>query len=373
VSTPEFYVELPVETDAATLADSAITALQAAWPAWVPVDAHLEVVLIEAIALMAQNAAEVAARMPSAALRAFGTKILGVAYLAGSPAATTVTFGLADLLPHTIPDGTQIIIDNYAFQTVGDVSTLGGATIANVPVVATFNGVAQNGLVGASTSGITTGPWVSSITVLATTSGGTDPEDDTAYQDRLSRQLILQAITLITLRDFELWSLNNASVGRAQAITTAARAVSVALTDPNGLAVSAGVKAAVLASFTGIMEVNTTVTMADPTYTAVTIVATVKAYPGFLAADLQARITSALQDFLSPANWGSPQASTGTAPETWNNEPVLRLNKIMEVIGSVSGVNYVVSATINGSAADLTLTGTTFQLTTFAAATITVT
>lgn len=368
----QFYVELPVETDAATLADSAIAALQAAWPAWVPVDAHMEVVLIEAFALLAQNAAEVAARMPSAALRAYGTKILGVGYSPGTLATTTVTFALADLLPHTIPSGTQIIIDGFAFETVGDVSTPGAATIANVPVQATDVGVAQNGLVGATVSGLTTGPWVSGITVLATTAGGSDPEDDTAYQNRLSRRLILQAITLITLRDFELWAFETPGVARAQAITTAARAVSVSLTDANGAAVSTAIKNAVLASYTGITEANMTISMVDPVTTAVNIVATVKAYPGFLVADIQARVTAALNAFLSPANWGAPAASTGTAPSTWVNETTVRLNKIMEVIGSVTGVNYVVSVTINGAAADLALTGT-FPLTSAGTMTITVT
>lgn len=372
MSTPAFYVELPVETDAATLADGAIANLQAAWPAWVPVDSHMEVVLIEAMALLAQNAAEVAARMPSAALRAYGTKILGVGYSAGTPASTTVTFGLADLLPHTIPSGTQIIIDGFAFQTVGDVSTPGAATITPVTVQATDVGVAQNGLTGATTSGLTTAPWVSSITVLATTAGGSEPEDDAAYQERLSRRLILQALTLITLRDYELWALETPGVGRAQAITTAARAVSVALTDAAGVAASAGVKAAVLASYAGLGEANMTITMVDPTTTTVNIVTTVKAYPGFLAADVQARVVSALQAFLSPANWGSPPASTGTAPATWSNEATVRLNKIIEVIGAVTGVNYVTSVTINGSAADLALTGT-FPLTAVGTMTVTVT
>lgn len=374
MSTPSsaFYVELPVETDAATIADNAITALQSAWPAWVPVDSHLEVVLIEAVAVMAQNAAEVAARMPSAALRAYGTQVLGVPYGAGTAAVTTVTFALADLLPHTIPDGTQIIIDGFAFETVGDVSTPGAATIVGVPVQSTIVGVAQNGLTGASTSGITTPPWVTGITVLATTAGGTDPQSDSDYQEALARQLQLQAITLITLRDYELWCLNQAGVGRALAQTTGARVVQVGLTDVNGAALSSGLKATVLASMTGITEVNLTLSLNDPTTTTVNIVATVKAYPGYLAADINTRVVAALDAFLSPANWGAPDASSGSAPDTWLLQQTVFLNKIIDVIGSVTGVNYVVSATINGSASDLTLTGL-MPLTAAGTMTITVT
>lgn len=373
MSTTDYFVQLPVETDVATLADDAIAALQAAFPSWTPVDGHLEVILIEAMAVIAQNAAEVAARMPAAALRAFGTNILGVPYLAGTPAITTVTFGLADLLPHTIPDGTQIVIDGFAFETVGDVSTPGAATIANVPVQAVANGTDQNGLTGASVSGITTQSWVSSITVLATTAGGTEAEDDSAYTSKLSRQLLLSAFTLITNRDYELWSLNNPAVGRAQSITTAARANSVALTDASGAAVSSGIKAAVLASFAGYGEANQVTTMADPTFTTVTIVTTVKAYPGFLFADVQTRVQAAIQAFLNPASWGAPDQTTGTAIDTWIDEPTVRLNKLIEVIGSVTGVNYVVSATINGSAADLTLSGSNFHLTQNGTHTVTVT
>lgn len=354
----DWFVELPIETDAATLADDAVQALKSAWPAWAPVDADLEIVMLEALAPMAQNAAEVAARMPAAALRTYGTAILGVAYTPGTPALATVTFALADALPHTLPAGTQIIIDGYAFETTGDASTPGGSTIDNVPVQATEVGVAANDLTGASTSGITTPPWISGITVDAPTAGGSDPEDDTAYIDRLSRTLLLQATSLITLRDFELWALNYPGVGRALAITTAARAVSVYLTDAAGEIPSSPIKAAVLASFQDLKEVNTTVTMADPTYTTVPVAYTVKAYPGFDAVDLEARIDAAIAAFLDPASWGLPQPTAGVAPSTWVTDDRVRLNKVIGLIEAVPGANYVTALTLNAVAADYVLSGT---------------
>ena len=60
------YIDLPIETDPEELKDDAIEYLKVAFPGWEAAAGNLEVILIEAIAEMAMEQAEVAASVPSA-------------------------------------------------------------------------------------------------------------------------------------------------------------------------------------------------------------------------------------------------------------------------------------------------------------------
>lgn len=89
-----------------------------------------------------------------------------------------------------------------------------------------------------------------------------------------------------------------------------------------------------------------------------------KAYaaPTFVPADLVARINAKLADELSPIVWGLPKPRGDTSTR-WVNQPVVRKNKLIDLIGDVDGVDYVQSLSITGSAGvadsngDLTLAG----------------
>jgi Baseplate J-like protein len=360
------FVSVPLTTDAQTLADDAVEKLRDQWDGWEPNDGDLEVIQIEALAPMAQNAAEAAATMFPAAFRAYGTKLIGVPYANGVPASGTVTFQLTDTDDHTIPAASQVDIDGFAFATDGDATAAPGAdVIAAVPVTATEPGAAQNGLVGSVVTPITALAFVESVTVDSPTGGGTDPEDDLDYQDRLARELQLQAKTLVTTRDFEVEALSDPAVGRAVAIADSARHITVTLTDHAGEPVAADVKDRLVADFAAYRQVNTIVTIVDAAYTTVNVAWAVVAYPGFDLADLEARVDATLTELLSPANWGSPKNfGDPGSPDGWYNDPVVRRLKLVDVVGDVEGVNYVATLTITGSAGtvdgngDLTMPGT---------------
>src|SRR5215472_6872133 len=114
------YIQLDFDADPSDLADIAISYLQDTWAGWMPNDGDPEVVVVEALAPLAANAAAVAAQMPLAAFINFGTQLLGITYNPGSSASTQVTFTVVDTSGYTIPAGSQIEIDTYGFALAGD-------------------------------------------------------------------------------------------------------------------------------------------------------------------------------------------------------------------------------------------------------------
>jgi baseplate J-like protein len=360
------FVSVPITTEGQTLADDAVERLRDQWDGWEPNDGDLEVVQIEALAPMAQNAAEAASRMFPAAFRQFGTALYGVPYQDGLPAEGTVTFTIIDDVGgYVIPAGSTIDIDGYAFavdvaQTVAPTVT----TLTGVGVTATENGSAQNGLVGASVTPISSLAFVESVSLDSPTGGGADAENDALYQDRFAAELQLRAKTLVTTRDFEVEAMADPGVGRAVAIADSARHITVVLIDDFGEPVDTAVKDRLVELFADYRQVNTIVTVIDATYTTVSVTYSVVAYPGFDPIDLAARIDETLAATLSPANWGRPSNfGDPGSPDAWYNEPVVRKNKIIDLIADVEGVNYVVDVTITGSAGtvdgagDLTMPG----------------
>ncbi len=362
------FVRVEVTTDAQTLADEAIDRLKLIWANWDPNDGDLEVVLIEALAPMAQNAAEVAAIVPAAIFRAYGTALVGIAYADGSPASALTSWTLSDALGHTIPAGTEIAIDDYAFTVDQDRVVAPGATTAlAVPVTASVDGTEANALTGGLVQMLSALAWVQGVALDAPTSGGTDAQTDADYEQSLAHVLQLQAETLVTTRDYEIKALEQAGVARAVALHNGDRAVSVTVTGAGGLAVSTTIKNALLATLTDPLRrlVNTTVTILDPTYTTVNVSGTVTIYPGYTTADVAARVNEALAVFLSPSVWGKPtNFIDAAAPGGWINDPVVRRNKLIDYIGNVDGVDYVATLSITGSAGtvnaggDLTMPGT---------------
>lgn len=215
------YITVPIETDEQTLADAAVEGLQAVWVGWEPSEGDLEVIQIEALAPMAADAAATAAIMPDAAFKTFLQELYNVVYDPGVNATVEATFTLVDAGPYTIEAGTEIDVDGYVF-TVDEDTVTSGLTEAAVPMTAADPGVAFNDLAGDNVTPITSTVFIESVALDAPTAGGTDPESDQDFRDRGSRELELQAKTLVTTRDYELLSLSRAYVGRAIAISDAA-------------------------------------------------------------------------------------------------------------------------------------------------------
>lgn len=347
---PDFFVTVPIETDAQTLRQRAMDDLRSRWPGWTDNDGDMERIQAEVLAPMAADSAAAASRMFPAAFRDFGLKLYGVAYETGTPATTTVSINLTDTDGHEIPAGFEVDIDGYSFA-VDELTAVpqGADTISGVSVTATELGAGQNDLAGSVVTPIGSLAFVESVVLDGPTDGGSDPETDLSYLNRLVTELSLRAKTLVTPSNFEAEALNEPGVGRAIAVKDNARNFTIVLTDADGEPVIQSIKDRLQDRFSTYKQVNTTINMPDATYTDVNVTYVVTYYPEqFNAADLEARINEMLSNWLAPGAWGRPK-NFGNAATGWYNEPVVWKNKIIDLIGDVEGVNRVVSVTLSGS------------------------
>lgn len=346
------FVQLPMTTDEQTLADEAVEALRAAWPDWEPNDGDIEVVQIEALAAMFANATQLAAQMPEAALIAYGTKLLGIPFGAGTPAATTCEFTVESDVGYTIPASSQLAIDGFAFDVTNDVVFApDGATTQSALVTAAENSSSYNGLVGANVVGVSLPAFVVNITVDAPTAGGVDPQTPDDYAGDLSLELQLTSRAIITLPDYEIAAEALPGIERAYAQTDDARNVTVTLLGDGGTVVSDELKDQLAAIYQADRLVNVTVGLADPTFTEIDVDWAVVAYLNYDATDLETRINATLAEALSPSLYGSqPAGDISGGPPSWTNDPTIRAMKLVQVVGDVQGVDYVTALSINGGA-----------------------
>jgi hypothetical protein len=347
------FIEVPIESDPQTMADNAIDLLTDSWDGWEPNEGDLEVVTVEAVAQMAADAANVAAIMPAAAFEAIAERLFGVVPQTGAPATSTVTFTMLDTDPHTIAAGTEIDIDGFAFS-VDDDTDVAALAKAGVPVTANENDTLANGLTGETVTMIGPLVFIASVSLDRPTGGAVDPETEDQYLDRTSQALELQALTLVTPRDYELLALSQATVGRATAVVDMAlRKITVTVSADDGTVLTTTQKNALAALFDSYRQTTWQVLLGDPTKTTINVTFQVHVYAGFDSATTISNAVSLLVDFLNPATWGSTQTDLGTPVV----EPRVRKNQLIDVIANAIGVQYVIDLTITGSAGSVQTNG----------------
>jgi hypothetical protein len=351
------FISVPFVSDPNTLADDAILRLQEVWPTWTPADGDLEVIMLEVLAPMASDAVSVASTVPDAVFRQYGTEFFGLAYSQGTQSTSQATIWAVDAAGYRSTGPVEFALESVAFATDTDVFIDPGQTSVVVPVTCLAYGAIGNGLQG-SANQVSSFPWVDSILVDPPTSGGSDPETDEQYQDRLRNSLQLQATTLVTGRDFELMALAVPDIGRAMAIVGTARTVTVAVTDPQGELLSTTVKNDLAALYGDYRQVNTTYTVIDPTYTTIGVTFEIETLDEFVASEVLANATQALRDWLDPGQWGMPLGiNSEDLNSTWLQSTVVRVSEAVRVV-TVGGVRWVQNVRLNGGTADVTLTGT---------------
>jgi hypothetical protein len=200
--------------------------MQVAVPGYIPAPAGLENIDAQATAAMGSDVAQVGVVVPPAIVRVLGTKLFGVPYLTGASAIAVVQVIAQDTDgPYTVDAGTDLLLNGTAFDTLADLTIPNGSTTGQVIVAATTPGTASNGF-GNPASFVSQIDWVASVSAVTSSSGGVDAESDTDYQNRLVRQLRLQAPRPITAADFATMALSfqpasgtdQEEVGRATAI-----------------------------------------------------------------------------------------------------------------------------------------------------------
>lgn len=219
---PDYILE-PLDTDAEELYQSFVGYIQDYFPDWEPSDGQLDVIVGRYFALQASFTADMASRVQRAIYRYFGSNLAGIPPLSGGPAIARIQFNItAASITQVLPIGTEVGLtdsggDTHIFALNDDLIFGAGAVTGQGDAEAVDLGVAANDIVGTAEL-VELVDWVNSLSVVGASSGGTDPEDDDAYIQRLTQNLGLMAPRPILAEDFAIMALNIPSVWRASVI-----------------------------------------------------------------------------------------------------------------------------------------------------------
>jgi uncharacterized phage protein gp47/JayE len=388
------YIELPLTDDADALVEVGIDYMQTVLDGFIARPGNVETILLEANAQMGAEVVAQASLFAPVIFAYLGQNLLGIGLRSATSSHATVrfTFGVDALL--TVEQGAMVALGNadgntYVFTLdVAVVSPVGGGTV-DVGVTALEPGASANGSTGPGAL-VDVLDGVSSIVTIDAASGGTDEETDDAYLDRLADAMTILAPRPILPDDHATLARQVDGVGRALAIDlllpgtseapgavrdpneplpapaaskrTEPRCTTVAITDDSGNAPPSQLMRDVWAALDSAREVNFLNYVIAPTYTVVDVQATVMAYPGFTAADVEAQAEAALADWLNPALYGGTPNVSGELAEGWSFDNTVRLYEAIDYLNRADGLHYVVSVKLRTganafAAADIALTG----------------
>lgn len=357
------------DADPTDLVNRAVIDAAAKTPEWVPVDGNWEMVLFEASGLVAAEVVYSINRVPDATITGL-LGLFGVSPAPGEQATATLTFTLSDALGHTVPAGTvveaTIGTNPVQFTTDDDAVVAPGDTTATVAITSVDPTAAANGIAGGTVlTLITAVPFIDSVTLASAVTAGADPETDTDFLNRgvqrfarlndslvLAPQFVTEVISTY-LQVFRATVVDNWNAGTS---SSAPGHVTVAVLGSAGATLTSGDKAAIQADLQSKALVNLAVHVIDPTVTNVNVTASLHSVSGQDPAAVHDAVVAALGAYLST--------------DTWPWAGIVRVNKLLNVIENVAGVDYVDTLTV--PSADVTLSGVA-PLARLGTATITVT
>jgi hypothetical protein len=300
------YIYPPIDSDPTVLYNGFVAFMQEWIPGWEPFSGELDDWLARAFTGIAAQLQEITSDVATSIYRYFGAFIVNVPPHDASPASGTVTITVQDTAGYTIPAFTHFSFPDttgnlQGFQTLTDtVIPNGSSSAASVLVQAMTAGSAGNGCSGAGSLDQSTPiTFITGLSLAASSSGGTDAEDDATYLTRLTNLLTTLTPSPITVANFTAIALQQSGVGRA---------VTIGAFNP--------------ANWT----------------TSVTI---------------QTAVTAVLNSALSPASFGQQQAqtefNTGLTVSGWVSDNKIRALILEHMIMNVVGVHYVSSISLSGT------------------------
>jgi uncharacterized phage protein gp47/JayE len=372
------YIRIPLETNPSTLAQTVFDYITTRAPGWIPAEGNLDVWIIRAITQLAAENRDLATDVQDDIFRYFGASLVGLAPVDATAAQGNTTWTLMDSVGHTISAGTNVGIPDLngnimPFYVVNDVVVPNGSTATSsggVLIRALQAGADSNALgsAGSTVQLIDVIDWVSAITLSGATAGGADAEDDPTYLNRLTQHMQRLSMRPILPADFATMALDaDPAVQRAVAIdgyNTAdssfgnQRMVTIAAVDANGAGASTAVKNNIQSYLQANREVNFVVNVMNPNFTTINVVTTFHTLTGYDPTATASSVVAAIQGYLSPASWGEdPTVRESSVANTWIDTPKVYYNEVIALIANVVGVDRVVTLTLNGGTADITLTG----------------
>lgn len=362
------YITPDLVDDELAVAESQLAAIADRIPGWQPSEGHVETALSEAVAISIATAATMLKDEIAAAYRGFGLRILGLPMKTGTPATAVTSWTFPPSAGVTFPAGTEADLSmpdgsTITFVTVTDIvvaSSGSPTTVTGVEVVAVEVGAATN---AATNPAVCPVVGVTAVTVTTASTGGTDPETDEAYQDRVADAATRLHTIPVTPDDYEAFAVGQPGVERCKAINRAdpdhpgdqPGHLTLYPVHADGTDLSSGDRAALAATFTAIEKVvGATVHVAAVPRVNVTVAITVEQTadaPGSLATDVAAAITAA----LSPARFALDPLAAGRfakiAPAS------LTVFQVAAAVDDLPGVARVIAVTVNGGTTPVTLAG----------------
>ena len=379
-------IQLELIADPDALADAAMQYLETSIPGWEARPGNVETVLLYANAQIGAEVVEQASEIDPLIFSYLGEDLLGIpageatestgqALVTWAPdVAEATVYPAGSLLAVPAPSGEAV-----AFQTNVDVIAPAGGGSETVAITALEAGELGNGAYGAAEP-IDIVDGVESVNVAVPTAGGVEDETSDEYLARLAEALTILAPRPILPADFSTLARQVAGVERATTLdlyqpstgqggygaprgaspaTNVPRCTTTVITTTDGGAPSDELMQSVFARLDASREVNFLVYVIPPEYTTVDVQATVRAYPGYDPAAVEAAAELELGYWLDPAAWGTPPG--GFAGE-WFFDNTARLYEAVDALNGAAGVHYVETVQIRKAGgtfgtADVTLTG----------------
>jgi hypothetical protein len=358
-------ISLDLVADPDALADAAVRYLEAAIPGFEARPGNVETVLLYANAQIGAEIVEQASEIDPLIFSYLGEDLLGIPAHEATEATGELTVTWApDVMTATLyPAGSLVTVpspsgDVVAFQTNTDLEAPGGGGVQSVTITALEAGEAGNGAYGAAEP-VDIVDGVDALVVGDATAGGTEQETSDEYLARLSDALTILAPRPILPADFSVLARQVPGVGRATTIdlyqpstaqggigtprgaspaTNTPRCATVVITADAGAVPPPALMQAVYDLLDSSREVNFLVYVIAPGYDAIDVQATVRAYPGFDPAGVQAAAVAELAAWLDPGAWGSPP---GVTAGEWVFDNTVRLYEAVEHLNRAAGVHYV--------------------------------
>lgn len=352
------YVDLRLfDRDAQEVFELALVNLRTYLSEWQPREGHTEVLLMESLALMVEEAIFSVNRVPGAVVEVL-LRLYDVVRDLGAAPTATLLFTATDSNGYTIPVGTRVAMpllggdQTIVFSTDAPLVIAAGQLTGSVSATGDqFTSVANGTVAGAAVEMLDSVAPVEQVALASTVTGGRDVESDEEWFTRGIQRFSRLAETLVLPRHFVSAALERTEVSRATAIdnydpnqagSPGAHAghVTVAVYG-DGDVLTVDQREAIRVAFDLQAQANLAVHVVSPQVTLVNITASVVGTPGYSVAQVQAFCTAALTDYLSPEQWG------------WGT--TVYRNELIGLLDRVEGVERVNSVTVpNG---DLALTG----------------
>ena len=222
------YIRPPITADADEIAEQTYARLAELVPGWEPSDGQLDVWLIQSFAALIADLGESLGLVADDIYRHFGESLLGIPPLGGSFSVVETDWTMVDDSGYVVPAGTAVAIrdaagQTFEFRTAADVTVPAASTVASDALVVAVEEGEASSAIDTTVSGavVLLDPlaFVQSVDGAATSRGGTDPETDDAYLDRLRDELRLMAPRPITAADFAVFARRIPGVDVGEAVS----------------------------------------------------------------------------------------------------------------------------------------------------------